>query len=66
MFATVVPAKGPAKPWIAKRCAQWIDSLGRGKILLKTDGERAIVRLARDIKGQKIDTGETMLEHPEA
>ena len=22
MFATVVPAKGPARPWIAKRCTQ--------------------------------------------
>ena len=66
VFSMVTPAKGPSRPWVAKRCARWIESLGRGKVILKTDGEPAIVSLAGEIKAQRADVGETVLENSEA
>eukprot|EP00972_Heterocapsa_arctica_P002305 333423-Heterocapsa_arctica.AAC.1 len=62
-FATAVPAKGPARPWTARRVGRRIDFRSREHILLKTNGKRDMVRLAQDIKGQMIDSGETTLEH---
>ena len=65
MFATIVPAKGAAAPWICKRVGQWIEQLGYRKVVLKTDGERAIVSLAHAIRSWRGQEANTVLEHPE-
>ena len=47
--AMVVPAKGNAHTWIAKRCYQWIEGLGYPKVIIKSDNEPSIVALVKDI-----------------
>ena len=41
-LAMAVPGKGNAAPWIAKRVADWLDSLGSQTLTLKCDNEPAI------------------------
>ena len=40
-----VEAKGPADDWIAKRLVKDIEELRRGNIILKTDGDPAMIAL---------------------
>ena len=65
IFAMVVPAKGVPRPWVPKRATQWIEQLGHAKIILKSDGERAIVKLAKEIRKCRGEDSATLLEHPE-
>ena len=44
-LAMAVPRKGNAAPWIAKRVADWLDSLGSQTVTLKCDNEPAIFSL---------------------
>ena len=44
-----IEAKGPADDWIARRLVKDIEELGRGNIILKTDGEPAMIALRRAI-----------------
>ena len=60
--AMVVPAKGNAEPWIAKRLAGWLDRLGSKKCTIKTDGENAMVALVREVKANREDGTETIHE----
>lgn len=62
-MAMVVPAKGAAHTWVQRRCAQWIDSLGHTKVVMKCDNEPAIVALARDIRANRAEGMETAIEH---
>ena len=47
VFAHRVASKGPSDPWIANRIVKDIEELGRRDVILKTDGEPAIVGLQR-------------------
>ena len=61
----VVPTKGVSEPWVAQRCAKWIDSLGHRKVVLRTDNEHAIKALAREIKRLRQDDSITITDdHP--
>ena len=54
------PGKGNAAPRIAKRVADWLDSLGS----LKCDNEPAILALAQEIRRLRRESSMTIFEHP--
>ena len=58
----IVPHKGAAYPWIAKKVAAWINSLGYNKVRFRADKENAIMALAREIKIQRGADVETVIE----
>ena len=60
-----VREKGNAAPWIAKRVADWLDSLGSQTVTLKCDNEPAILALAQEIRRLRRESSITILEHPE-
>ena len=64
LTAMIVPKKGAENSWVQKRCARWIDNQGHGRINLRTDGEPAIVDLAKNVRRQREEGTETVLEHP--
>ena len=64
VFAHRVESKGPSDPWIANRIVQDIEELGRRDVILKTDGEPAIVALQRTVAAQR--QGITKPENPPA
>ena len=64
-MAMAVPGKGNAAPWVAKRLADWMDSLGSAKVTLKCDNEEAIVALAIEARRMRREGSVTILEHPE-
>ena len=64
-LSMVVPAKRNSTPWIAKGLAQWIDQLGSMKVMLKADGEPAMVALFREIRGNRQEGAATLHEAPE-
>ena len=59
------PGKGNAAPWIAKRVADWLDSLGSQTVTLKCDNEPAILALAQEIRRLRRESSITIFEHPE-
>ena len=59
------PIQGNAAPWIAKRVADWLDSLGSQTVTLKCDNEPATLALAQEIRRQRREGGITISEHPE-
>ena len=60
-----VPGKGNAAPWIAKRVADWLDSLGSHTVSLKLDSEPAILALAQEIRRLRREGSITIFVHPE-
>ena len=48
-LAMALRARAIAAPWIAKRVADWLDSLGSQTVTLKCDNEPAILALAQEI-----------------
>ena len=64
-LAIAVPVKGNAAPWIAKRVADWLDSLGSQTVTLKCDDEPAILALAQEIRRLRREGSITILEHSE-
>ena len=61
--AMVVPRKGAADQWIARRVATWINSLGYNKVRLRVDPERSMQSLAEEVKIQRGGRMETILEN---
>ena len=49
MMAHRVITKGPTDEWVTRRLVKDIEELGRGDIILKTDGEPAMIALQRAI-----------------
>ena len=49
VVAHKIESKGPTDDWITKRIVQDIKELGRGDIILKTDGEPAMLALQEAI-----------------
>ena len=62
VFAAVVPAKGNAHPWIAKRCYRWIEGIGYPKVVIKSDNEPSITALTRDMACRKEDGAVDIVE----
>ena len=60
-----VPGKGNAAPLIAKRVADWLDSLGSQTVTLECDDEPAILALTQEIRRLRRESSITILEHPE-
>ena len=60
----IVPNKGATPAWIPEVSAQWIESLGYGTIILKTNQEPSIVAWAEAVKRHRnARMAETILEH---
>ena len=49
-LAMEVAGKSNAAPWLAKRVADWLDSLGSQTVTLKCDNEPAILALVQEIR----------------
>ena len=64
VFSYRVETKGTGDQWIIKRLVKDIEELGRRDIILKTDGEPAIVALQHAIATQR--DGITKPENPPA
>ena len=62
--AFVCTAKGPEDKWIIKKLVETIDNWGQTKIILKNDGEPALVRVAEEVKRAR--THETIPQSPPA
>ena len=54
-----VPSKGTQHPWVAKTCARWIDVLGSSRVSIKSDQEKPIMALAREVARQRREGTET-------
>ena len=52
-FAHVCKSKGASDTWVVKKLAKDIDSLGYGAVILRADGEPAIVQLQEAIKDNR-------------
>ena len=52
-----------AAPWIAKRVADWLDSLGSQTATMKCDNEPAILALAHEIRRLRREDSITIFEH---
>ena len=65
VLSMVVPEKGASSPWVPRRVAKWIDSLGYNKVIVKIDNEPAIKALGNEVKRLRGAIAETMLQHPE-
>ncbi len=64
VVAYTVTAKGPSDGWVVKRLAQDIEEFGQRDIILKTDGEPAIVSLQGAVQGAR--QGRTIPRNPPA
>ena len=62
-FAHVCPCKGP-DPWVIARVADDIDTIGHADIIMKSDGEPALVKLMMEIKAKRAHS--TIPQHPPA
>jgi len=60
----VTEVKGPRDEWIVKKCCQDIEGLGHSNILLKTDGEPALVAVQSKIVARR--EGKTVPVNPPA
>jgi len=49
MLGMVVPKKGVSESWVEKRIAQFMNSFGYKKVLLRSDNENSIVALRKSI-----------------
>ena len=63
-MAMMVPAKGPAEPWIARRIASWLNRLGSSRVVIKADSEPAIQALMDDIRRERGAETTTVPEEP--
>jgi len=63
-FVHVCLAKGPSDEWIIDQLVRDIDSLGYADIIIKTDGEPALVKVMEAI--QKKRKHQTIPQHPPA
>eukprot|EP00973_Karenia_brevis_P047849 6640967-Karenia_brevis.AAC.1 len=60
-MAMWVPSKGTSSSWVTRRICTWIDGLGYGRVILRSDQEASIKALQEDVKHMR--HGETMLEN---
>ena len=64
----VVPAMGTATERAIEKCVEWINELGYGKIILKSDQGKAVAALSEEIKRFKHaarDDTDVIIEHSE-
>ena len=64
IYGHLVEEKGLGDGWIVKKIEEDVSSLGYTDIMVKTDGEPAIVQVAKEL--QKVRTHRTLIEHPPA
>ena len=64
VFAHICLQKGASDKWVVQRILEDLDHLGHVEMVLKTDGEPALVQLAREIKRLRIQP--TLVRHPPA
>ena len=64
IYGHLVEEKGVGDGWITKRLVEDIESLGYAEVGIKTDGEPALVQVAKEV--QRLRTHKTLLEHPPA
>ena len=64
-MAMAVLGKGNAPPWVTKRVADWLDSLGSQTVTLKCDNEPAILASAQEFRRMRKESNITNLEHLE-
>ena len=63
LFARFVPFKGADTEWVTKRTIRDLGLFGhRGKVILRSDQEPALVKLLEDI-AQMSDSQDTMIEN---
>ena len=64
-FAHLCTAKGPTDEWVVEQLVKDIDGLGHADLILKTDGEPALVAVQEAIKRRRTAHG-TIPQHPPA
>ena len=64
IYGHLVEEKGVGDGWVVKKLVEDVDSLGYTDLMVKTDGEPAIVQVAKEL--QKLRTHWTLIEHPPA
>ena len=62
VLAYRVTTKGPGDTWMIKRLVKDIEEMGRQDIILKTDGEPAMIALQSAVQAAR--SGRTVLENP--
>ncbi len=63
-FAHVTDCKGPRDEWIVNRLVEDIGTLGHADVIIKTDGEPALVKVMEAMQGKR--THASIPEHPPA
>ena len=63
-FAHLCRCKGPGDEWVVDRLVEDIESLGHTKVIVKTDGEPALVKVYESIKEKS--SHPTLPKHPPA
>ena len=53
VFQHVAPKKGPSDEWLMKRVCRDIEELGHSDMILKTDGEPAIVAVQAEVQSRR-------------
>ena len=64
IYAHVCLSKGSSDKWIIDQILEDLDQLGHVEMILKSDGEPALVQVLREVKARRIHN--TVLEHPPA
>ena len=64
MFAHIRTPKGAADTWVVKKVLEDLDYLGHVGVILKCDGEPALVQLVREVK--RLRTQPTFIQHSPA
>ena len=64
VFAHICLQKGSSDKWVVKKILDDLDRLGYTDMILKSDGEPAILQLLEELKGQR--SHPTLLQHPPA
>ena len=63
-FAHICEQKGSADAWVVRRVLEDLDHLGHVDVILKGDGEPALVQLMKEVK--KLRAQPTFIQHPPA
>ena len=64
IYSHLCMTKGATDDWVVDRIVSDIDELGHIEVILKCDGEPAIVQLLKKVKSKRISN--TIIEHPPA
>ncbi len=64
VFQHVTTVKGPGDDWLMRRICKDVEELGHADIILKSDGEPAIVAVQVDVQSKR--KGKTLLRNPPA